>query len=126
MLNDPHIVMVEHLESIPDFTTWQVAAGRDRPPADWKPSEKPLLLFKIRGGDPTLEGDHWKVSFQFQIYGESEQEAFAHYRQLHNALQNSRPGGGYCRAEFIGESLTDPETHWPFVLAFFQTWIRAD
>lgn len=102
-------------------TSTRIYAGRTVPPPDYQPADGGALTFNLRGGRPTYDDDHLLVSAQFKCYGADELAAMTVYRALHDALQNARGAEvRWARAESMGQSLNEPDTGWPFVLAFYE------
>lgn len=85
-----------------------------------------------RGGRSKLEHAEHAASFQIKCFGgtSSHAEAEAVYRALYDRLQNKSgvdvTSGNIMASEeeTIGQSLTDPDTKWPFVLSFWRVTMR--
>lgn len=116
---DPHATLLTYLENHAELAGVQVVSGRHLPPPGWKPGEGELVIFNMRGGYPSYEGEHLFVSFQMKCYGLTELEAMTVYRKVRKALHYQR-GNGVKWAEEEGFGRPGYEmTQWPFVLSFF-------
>ena len=103
----------------------RVYAERDVPPPGYKPAASgPCVCVKVRGGLPHPSDALLEPSVQVKCYGADETEANQVYRALYGALHNGGSGvvrWGQC--EVLGQTLTERDTGWPFVLSFYKLWI---
>jgi hypothetical protein len=98
----------------------RVYAGIDMPAEGYKPSVGGAITFRARGGAVDYSDALLDPSMQFKCYGETPALARAVYAALYDALHQAR--GGLVRhawCDVIGQDLLEPETGWPFVLAYF-------
>lgn len=103
----------------------RVYAGRDVPPPGYKPSDGAAITFKLRGGQPDYDDALLNPSVQFRCYGATELAADVCYRALYDALHNAHGASVlHGEIEIAGQSLEEPETAWPFVLAYFTVMLR--
>ncbi len=103
------------------LTGQRLWAERDTPPEGYALSAGPAICFKRRGGGLDYEAVVLRPSVQFKCYGPSELAANQVYRALFDGL--SRAGTGLILAaelETQGQTLYEPDTGWPYVLAFFK------
>jgi hypothetical protein len=99
-------------------------AQSNTPPPDYKPSDGAGIAFRARGGAPAYVDVLLHPSFQFKVYGATEETANDAYLALFDALHNGAEGlVRWAQCDVLGQTLHEPETGWPFVLAFFQVWI---
>ena len=103
----------------------RVYAERDVPPPGYQPvTDGACVCVKARGGVPNYTDALLEPSVQAKCYGTDETTANAVYRALYGALHNS--GSGVVRwsqCEVLGQTLTERDTGWPFVLSFHKLWI---
>lgn len=99
-------------------------AGQDKPPKGHKPNDGNLIVFKTRGGSHSHDADHLFPSMQFKCYAATELAAMQLYGSLFDAL-NHQSGDGikWSESETIGQPLYEPDTSWPYVLAFFNVTV---
>ena len=111
----------------------RIWAERVVPPAGYTPSVGPSIVFRNRGGQVLAQGSVVAPSVQFKCYAPAdslpaEVNANAVYRALYDAIE--RDGGGYgvksCTVEVLGQTLSEPDTGWIFVLTFASFWMNAD
>lgn len=106
------------------LTGQRIWPERSRPIAGYKPADGGAIAFKIRGGQLLYSGQAASPSVQFKCYAADELGANAVYRALFDALNNKHGSGiKSAYAETLGQTLTEPETEWPFVLAFYTVWL---
>lgn len=108
--------------------------GRRREPKEnWKPSDGACVVFARRGGtgDRDQLGKVVSFSYQFKCYGggavvpAQELSATAVYRAVYDALNvasNYQILG--CQTEGMAVDLEEPDTGWPYSLAFFRVQFR--
>lgn len=117
---DFQLAIKEHLADQPGLTGILLFVGVNEPPPGYKPETGPAICFRNRGGEPAYDDSHYDASVQFKCYDTSGVKAWAVYRALHTALQNS--GGAvvrWARAEGLGTPLNEQSTGWPFILCYF-------
>jgi hypothetical protein len=112
----------------------RIWAERVVPPPGYTPSVGPSIVFRTRGGQVLAQGSVVAPSVQFKCYGgasgsaPAELNANAVYRALYDAIE--RDGGGHgvksCTVEVLGQTLSEPDTGWIFVLTFASFWMNAD
>ena len=92
------------------------------PPPEYLPSQGAAITFKSRGGPIDYTSAILTTSWHFRIFGEDEYAARDVYLELVGVLHDHR-GDGLLSAllEVQGQTLTDPDTRWPYILTFFQT-----
>ncbi len=99
----------------------RVWAAVDTPQPGYKPSDGKALVFKARDGYvPTENTGYLAFSFQFKVYAANELAAWQGYMTLFDALDGK--ANQYIKsveAEVLGQSLREPDSNWPYVLAFF-------
>ncbi len=105
---------------------------RNVPPPGYKPSDGGCVVFRARGGQALAQGSVLAPSVQFKCYGMDEPTANAVYRALYDAIERNDglSGGGNgvksCTIEALGQTLSEPDTGWLFVLTFASFWLGAD
>lgn len=92
----------------------------------------PAIVVSTRGGKAEVYIPHIKPSIQVKCYGTTQMEAREVYGLIFDALHGIDSitlGSGRHIAsaleEVQGQDLIDPDTNWPFVLAFFEVRLRA-
>lgn len=132
---DDHLIVRNFLATNATITTItgsRIHAGLDTPPEGWQPADGALITFKRRGNVPLDErGAALSISYQIKMYGGggnvSQQILSAEglYRAVYDALNY---GQSYeilsAQKEAGGEPLLEPDTGWPYVLAFFRAQMR--
>jgi hypothetical protein len=105
----------------------RIYAQRSTPPVAYQPSQGAAICLLIRGGQPNYSGALIEPSVQFKVYGASEAVAGAAYNALFDACHDKAGNGivRWSRSEVLGQPLTEPDSGWPFVLAFFKFWVAA-
>ena len=105
------------------LTGTRIWSERSAPIAGYKPADGGAIAFLIRGGAVLYRGGVGRASVQFKCYGVDELTANAVYRALYDVLNNSQgPGIKNAFIDILGQSLTEPETGWPFVLTYYTVW----
>ena len=119
---DAHAAVLGFLETnLPGVT---IAAAVETAPKGYKPSDGSLIVFKARGGNHAYEADHLFPSMQFKCYGLTELAAMTLYRSLFDTLNHSSGAGvKWAESEVLGQPLYEPDTGWPYVLAFFNVTV---
>jgi len=108
-----------------DLVGSRIYAGRDVPPAGYKPGDGNCITFKVRGGGADYDDALLNPSVQFKCYSTDEVGAYALYRVLYDHLQNAKSSQIlHAESETFGQILEEPETEWYFVLAYFTIMIR--
>lgn len=123
MINPPQLLR-EFLTAQSAITTafgTRIWAEVDAPQPGYKPSAGKALVFKIRDGYiPTETAAYLAFSFQFKCYGPNELAAYQGYMTLFDALNfAANQHIKSAEAEVLGQSLREPDSNWPYVLAFF-------
>lgn len=99
----------------------RIYAEREMPPPEYQPGDGWAFCFKRRGGGQDYEAVVLSPSYQFKCYGATEMEANQAYRALFDALNGA---GSYlikaAEQEAQGQTLYEPKTGWPYVLAFYK------
>jgi len=132
---DPHIAVREFLISQEPFASLvgdRLYGGRSEPPKGFSPSDGDCVAFMVRPGvGPDYEDALFTASVQFKCYGfdaldsSSEVESFNLYRSLYDALHNGHDATLlWGLTEGVGQILSEPETGWFFVLAYFTVMLR--
>jgi len=132
---DPHVVVKTFLEADEPLIARigdRLYAGRSEPPKGYLPTDGDCVVFMIRpGGGPDYGNALLVCSVQFRCYAfdalnsPSEVESFGLYRLLYDALHNGHDGSLlWGLTEGIGQLLSDPETGWFSVLAYFTVMLR--
>lgn len=117
----------------------RIYAERTVPPPDaYSPADGPCVVFRARGGRILAQGSVMAPSVQIKCYGgagtsttPSEMSANAVYRALYDAIERGDgfSGGGNgvksCAMEVLGQTLSEPDTGWVFVLTFASFWLAA-
>jgi hypothetical protein len=111
-----------------EYTDARIYAGRDVPPVGYSlPDDGPCVTFRVRGGLADYDDALANPSVQFKCYGSTDYVAMQVYRALYGVLHNGRNGRIlHAEAEVLGQSLEEPETHWPFVLTYFTVMVRQE
>lgn len=126
MIDAPAVIRTYLLTqmALTTLTSTRVWSERSTPVAGYKPADGGAVAFKIRGGTTIYSGQAASPSVQFKCYGADELTANAVYRGLFDAL-NNKQGSGVKAAyiDVLGQSLTEPDTGWPFVLTFYTVWL---
>ena len=111
----------------------RVWARRRTPKAGWKPSDGGCVVLSRRGGtgDKDQLGNVISVSFQFKCYGGGADVAAQEYNaaQLYRAVRDALAGGADAtvlgiQADGHAIDLDEPDTDWPYTLAFFRAQFR--
>jgi len=132
---DPHTVVktfLENDEALVACVGTRLYAGRTEPPLGYTPEDGNCIVFVVRpGGGPDYEDALLVCSVQFRCFGfdairyPSEIESFGVYRLLYDALHNGHDGPLlWGLTEGVGQLLSDPETGWFSVLAYFTIMLR--
>lgn len=105
----------------------RIWAELDEPPVGYKPSQGGAIVFKARGGAPDTTGAILRNSWQFKCYGADVYAIRAVYRALADVLHDATLAGASFASglEVAGQMLTEPRTNWPYMLSFFETWMRS-
>lgn len=90
------------------------------------------VVYSIRGGSTDLYVPFIRPSIQIQAWGKDSVAAQEIYRLVHDALHDKSRisvASGFlvfAFAEVLGQTLIDPDSKRPFVLAFFRAIFRKD
>lgn len=96
------------------------------PPPGYLPTDGGALTFRIRGGGADYSRAVINPSVQFKCYGDGLEGAQAVYRALYEALDGGVGISIKATAiDILGQSQTDEDTGWPFVLTFGSFWLNA-
>lgn len=100
----------------------RVWAEEEMPPPGYKPSDGAAIAFRTRGGGVQGQQHSFllRPSIQFKVYGATKAAALQAWRALFDAMDH--PASATIRAaelETMGQPLYEPDTGWPFVLAFY-------
>jgi len=94
--------------------------------------ENQAVVYSTRGGSTDLYVPFVRPSIQIQAWGKDSVAAQETYRLVHDALHDKSRisvASGFlvfAFAEVFGQTLIDPDTKKPFVLAFFRAIFRKD
>lgn len=134
MINDQAILRnyLAAASGVKALTGSRIYASRNVPIEGWKPSAGACLVFKRRGDLPLDEsGMAISASYQVKCYGgggnlnQQLVSAQALYRAVYDVLNF---GTSYnilgSQKEGGGDVLTEPDTDFPYVLAFFRVQLR--
>lgn len=94
--------------------------------------DQQAIVYSIRGGSTDLYVPFVRPSIQVQCWGKDSVAAQEIYRLTHDALHDrslvSVSSGFlvYAFAEVFGQTIIDPDSKKPFVLAFFRAIFRKD
>lgn len=97
------------------------------PPKGYKPSDGEAIVFKARTGAADSTNALLRTSWQFKFYGATVPAAHLVYRTTADILFDATLSGASFQSaiEVGGQSIPEPETGWPVVLAFFETWMYS-
>jgi hypothetical protein len=113
--------------AIVDLVDDRVYAARDVPPVGVEIADGPCVVLKTRGGMMDYADAIISPSFQVKAYGRTEQEAMQLYRALFESLQGMVNSSIlHAEMEAPGQPLEEPDTHWPFVLAYWTIMFRQE
>ena len=94
--------------------------------AGYTPNDGGALAFRIRGGDVLYRGGVARVSVQFKCWGIDNSTANQVESVLYDVLHDQAFGGiKSAYIEQIPQSSEEPDTEWPFVLAFYALWLAV-
>lgn len=114
--------------NITTLTSTRIWAEMDTPPGSYKPSDGAAIVFKMRPGiGPDSSNSILHSSFQFKFYGPTIDVAWAVCRATSDRLFDASLFGASFQSaiEIDGQSVPEPQTDWPVVLAFYETWMRS-
>lgn len=96
---------------------------RFEPPPGYKPAQGPGICFRSRGGPGVdYSGRILAMSWQIKVYGVNEVAANSAYRALVDVLHDAESATILgAQLEIPGQTLTETDTGWPYVLCFFTT-----
>jgi hypothetical protein len=135
-LIDDHVVLRNFLVDkapLAALVGSRIFAGRDTPPVGYAPADGSCLVFARRGDAQDESGAFLQHSYQFKCYGGGETDSaqiinanlvyralydVLNYRSSHLVAGGQREGGG--------QVLQEPDTLWPYVLAFYQVQFRNE
>lgn len=111
----------------------RVYAERVTPPPGYTPADGGCVVFRARGGQVLAQGSVIAPSVQFKCYAgatentPAEINANAVYRALYDAIERDGGGNGVksCTVEVLGQTLSEPDTGWTFVLTFASFFLGA-
>lgn len=111
--------------TIAGLVSTRVYAGRDVPPSGYAISDGPALTVRVRGGRMAYDDPLYVASVQTKCYGGTALAADTLYRAVFDRLHNGRNGNIlHAEIEMLGQQLEEPDTEWPFTLAYFMVMIR--
>ena len=106
----------------------RIYAGRIVPNEGYKPSDGACICFNPRGGPlPYEKGVPRTPSIQFKVYAQTGQEANTAHEIVYGAIHHAPAGAAvvWCELEAEPSILREPDTQWPYVLAFYSFTIRS-
>jgi hypothetical protein len=126
---DVHDIIRDYLLTQSGVTTLvstRIYAGRDVPPETYALTDGPCITLRVRGGNEDYEGALLTPSVQFKCYGATDYVANSVYRALDDALHGDGLSATLLHGEreVQGQPLEEPQTEWPYTLAFYQVMIR--
>lgn len=111
--------------TVAGLVSTRVYAGRDVPPAGYAISDGPAITLRVRGGRMGYDDVLYIASLQIKCYGASERAADTLYRAVFDRLHNGHNEDLlHAEIETLGQQLEEPETEWPFTLAYFLAMVR--
>jgi hypothetical protein len=132
-MTDTNAVLIEHLKGTNTilYTLVGTRIYCPRVPAGFTNAQPALEVMRRSGTSKRVHAEH-TCSFQIKCYGGSQNPGDAEtvYRALYDRLHNQQgvntTSGNIMMAveEIIGQSLSEPDTGWPFVLTFWNVQIR--
>lgn len=124
-MTDPQAALLAHLSAQPGLSGVTLIAGRNEPNVGYEPSQGPCIVFRVRGGTNSHDDDLLFPSMQIKCYAANELAAYTLYQNLRTALQYANNENvAWAAEEMIGQPLNEPDTGWPYVLAFFGLTIK--
>lgn len=112
--------------SLTAVTGTRIWAQRNTPLPGYLPSQGGALVYRSRGGGVNYAGVLLRTSWQMKCYGADVYGADAVYRALFDVLHEAQGSGlRWAQLEIAGQPLDDPQTGWPYVLCFYETWMRV-
>lgn len=128
---DVHDIIRDYLltqSGVTDLVGTHIYAGRDVPPETYAlDDDGPCVTFRVRGGNEDYEGALLTPSVQFKCYGATDYEANEVYRAVDDALHvqhDATTGILHAEREVMGQPLEEPQTEWPYTLAFYLVMVR--
>jgi hypothetical protein len=90
-------------------------------PAGTTQAQLPLVLATARGGGQNYSSTLLRSAYQVQAFGRNEGEARLVGRLVYDVLNDAHAGQiRWARLEQGPTLLREPQTRWPFALAFYQ------
>ena len=95
-------------------------------PKNFELNDGPALKASVRGGSPDYTRKVLSPSIQIQSYGRTDKEARSLDKAVFDCLDNKKFGYFVMLAhlESLSQLSVEPETHWPFMLAFYTFTLR--
>lgn len=135
MIDEPGVIraFLAGQSAISDLVGSRLYAETDVPPEGYRPAQGSALVLLVRGGEALGEqrAALLRPSVQVKCYGgggsawEQRRSARALYRALFDVLEDARDGTVLgATLEVGGQMLAEPDTGWPFVLAFWEFTVR--
>jgi hypothetical protein len=103
-------------------TSTRLWPRQSEPLPGYKPSDGPGIAFKTRGGTADYARAFLDQSWQFKVYGLTEDIAEDTYRTLVDVLDEVQSGDlRWAALEMTGQTLTEQNPPWIYVLCYFET-----
>ena len=103
-------------------TSTRLWPRRREPIRGYKPSDGPGIAFAARGGTTDYARALLEQSWQFKVYGLTEDIANDTYRTLVEVLDEVQSGNlRWAALEIAGQALTEQNPSWIYVLCYFET-----
>jgi hypothetical protein len=113
--------------ALTDLIGTRLWAGETEPPhaASYQPADGAAVVFTRTGGTQSEQNDLLTERYQFKCYGATPYDADTTARVLDDALgyRGSNLILGAVR-ESAANLLREPDTNWPFALAFYRVQVR--
>jgi len=108
-------------------TSTRLWSRRSEPVPGYKPSDGSAIVFRSRGGAPDYSRALLGQSWQFKVYGLTEDIANETYRTLVDVLDEAQSGNlKWAALEISGQILTEQKPSWIYVLCYFETKMVYD
>lgn len=105
-------------------TSGRLWASKDPAPG-YDVADGPAVAFQVRGGAPEYPSVIFTTSYQFRVFGPTEEVARDTARLLFDALHDKRTATILeVVAETQPQPLSDPDSGWPFELVFYRVMLR--
>lgn len=103
-------------------TLERIWPGRSEPLPGYKPSDGAGIVFRSRGGAPDYARAFLNQSWQFKVYGLTEDIVNETYRTLVDVLDEAQSGNlKWAALEISGQLLAEQQPSWIYMLCYFET-----